>query len=75
MECRELDGAGLAGWQFGDMRFDKDVEIMDVFDYQIGTRLIRLKIERKPGFYIWKLFFPLVLIVVMASMVFWIDWV
>ena len=69
----QLKSAGLAGWTLHEIDVAKDIESIDVFEYKASAILFNLKTDRQPVFHFWKLFFPLLLITVMAATVFWID--
>ncbi len=69
----QLKSAGLPGWTLQEIDVAKAMKSISVFEYRASAVLFYLGMDRKPGFHILKLFFPLIMIVVMASMVFWID--
>ena len=69
------DRISLVGWEVGPILASVDMpEAQSVFDRRTVSRLnVRIPVTREPGFYLWKIIFPLTLILAMSSSVFWIN--
>lgn len=65
------DQLGIVGWQVGDL----GLAVGEAALGQTGIRLpsveISVPVQRDRGYFLWKIIFPLTLIVLMASTVFW----
>jgi hypothetical protein len=63
----------LAAWHLQDLRYTTDKVAFD--PYQPATReaLFQLTATRRSGFYVWKIFLPLIMITLIPMVVFWID--
>ncbi len=69
------DRISLLGWKVGPIVASVDMpEEQQLFDRRTVSRLdVRIPVTREPGFYLWKIVFPLTLIVAMSWAVFWIN--
>ena len=68
-----LPDAALAGWMLVDVEDAPHTEPLQALGRAWTVSEFTLRAERMVGFYVWKVFVPLSLIVAMASIVFWID--
>lgn len=60
-------------WNITDLRADTTSFYLDIYDRNFSGFEVTIFADRRPGFYLWKIIMPLVLIVVMSWTVFWID--
>jgi Neurotransmitter-gated ion-channel ligand binding domain len=63
----------LAAWQLGDLTYAADKLFHDPFQPETHEALFQIAAKRRSGFYLWKIFLPLVLITLVPMVVFWID--
>jgi hypothetical protein len=64
---------GLTGWQVKTAAVALRVKELGVQGVVLPAVYIEVEVSRERWFYIWKIIFPLVLIVFMSSAVFWIP--
>jgi hypothetical protein len=62
-----------AGWQIVDVTSELSMESFTAADISVVRLEHKVIVDRKPGYYVWNVFVPLILIVFMAWTVFWID--
>jgi hypothetical protein len=67
------DGVSPDGWTVYDINTEISTESFIAEDISIVQLEHKIIIDRKPEYYLWNIFAPLVLIVFMAWTVFWID--
>jgi len=69
------DRIALLGWKVGPIVASVDMsEEQHLFDRRTVSLLnVSIPVKRESGFYLWKIIFPLTLIVVMSWSVFWIN--
>jgi hypothetical protein len=63
----------LAAWQLGDLTYTADKLFHDPFQPETREALFQITAKRRSGFYLWKIFLPLVLITLVPMVVYWID--
>jgi Neurotransmitter-gated ion-channel ligand binding domain len=63
----------LAAWQIGDLRYRADKLDLDPFQDPSHEAIFEVTVKRRSGFYLWKIFLPLILITLVPVVVFWID--
>jgi hypothetical protein len=63
----------LAAWQVGDIGYRTDKLNLDPFQAASQEALFEVTVKRRSGFYLWKIFLPLILITLVPVVVFWID--
>ena len=63
----------LAAWHLEDLRYTADKTTGDPFLPATHEALFQITAKRRSGFYVWKIFLPLVLITLIPVVVFWID--
>jgi Neurotransmitter-gated ion-channel ligand binding domain/Neurotransmitter-gated ion-channel transmembrane region len=68
-----LTGAGLSGWRITRVDEAPVARPIEAAGAIYGVTEFSLWIDRDPGYYVWKVFLPLSLIVGMAGIVFWLD--
>ncbi len=71
-----LEESSTAGWDFHKMDVavgSERLRTIEGLGREVGTIGISLELSRESSFYVWKVIFPLALIVFMAWTVFWID--
>ena len=75
MERLTSQRVGLApvGWKIRDFRTELSYENFTTADISLVKLEQKVIVERLPGYYVWNVFVPIILIVFMAWTVFWID--
>lgn len=68
-----LEGANPDGWKVINIATTISTEKFTPTDIRIVQLEHRIIMDRIPGYYLWNIFVPLILIVFMAWTVFWID--
>jgi hypothetical protein len=63
----------LAAWQLEDLRYTTDKLVHDPFQAETHEALFQITARRRAGFYLWKIFLPLMMITLVPMVVFWID--
>jgi hypothetical protein len=63
----------LAAWQLGNLRYRADKLNLDPFQDPSHEAIFEVTVKRRSGFYLWKIFVPLILITLVPVVVFWID--
>jgi hypothetical protein len=63
----------IADWVIGDVKFNKGKYYFEPRDTYLNLMNFTLDAHRRVGFYVLRIVLPLVLIVLMSWMVFWID--
>jgi hypothetical protein len=63
----------LAAWQLGDLKYTTDKVVHDPFQPETHEALFQVTAKRRSGFYLWKIFLPLVMITLVPIVVYWID--
>jgi hypothetical protein len=63
----------LAAWHIGDLRYTTDKLVRDPFQPETHEALFQITAKRRSGFYLWKIFLPLMMITLIPMVVFWID--
>ena len=69
----QREGLAPAGWKIVNIITDQSTEKFTSTDITLLRLEQKLIVERLPGYYVWNVFLPLILIVFMAWTVFWID--
>jgi hypothetical protein len=67
------DNAPLAGWRLEDVTYSADKLTGIPFLPATHEALFQIVAKRRSGFYIWKIFLPLIMITMIPVVVFWID--
>lgn len=78
---RSLPGTGistdghseLAAWQVKEVRYTADKLASVGFLPPIGEAVFQIVVKRRSGFYIWKIFLPLLMLTLIPASVFWMD--
>ena len=63
----------LAAWRVGNLRYRADKLNLDPFQDPSHEAIFEVTVKRRSGFYLWKIFVPLILITLVPMVVFWID--
>lgn len=63
----------LAAWRLQNLTYTADKLTGDPFLPETHEALFQLTVARRSGFYIWKIFLPLMMMALIPSVVFWID--
>ena len=63
----------LAAWLLEDLRYTTDKLVRDPFQPETHEALFQITAKRRSGFYLWKIFLPLMMITLIPMVVFWID--
>jgi hypothetical protein len=63
----------LASWRTGELHYTADEVPARGMIPATREALFELVVSRRPAFYLWKIFLPLVMITLIPSVVFWID--
>ena len=63
----------IGGWELGEGEAKVTSEYLEAQDRRLSKLEFRVPAKRQSGYYIWKVFVPLSLIVLMAWSVFWLD--
>jgi len=67
------DNAALAGWRLQGVTYTADRLTGMPFQPDTHEALFQIVAKRRSGFYIWKIFLPLIMITMIPVIVFWID--
>jgi hypothetical protein len=60
-------------WKIRDVDARIESQFFDIFDKKVSRYDFHISVDRRSGYYVWKVILPLVLIVVMSWTVFWVD--
>jgi hypothetical protein len=63
----------LPGWHFQGFSVTTGVKKIGIAGYDLSASFLQADVRRDRWYYMWKIVFPLVLIVMMSSAVFWIP--
>jgi len=63
----------LSGWHIERFTVTPGVKKVGMTGFDLAASFLRVEVRRERAFYMWKIVFPLVLIVFMAAAVFWIP--
>jgi hypothetical protein len=63
----------LAAWRVLGVRYTAEKVASNGFVPPTGEALFQIVVQRQAGFYIWKIFLPLVVLTLIPAVVFWID--
>lgn len=63
----------LASWLIKDLRYSAEKVTGDRFLPETREALFQIVIARRSGFYLWKVFLPLLMLTMIPAVVFWID--
>jgi hypothetical protein len=63
----------LAAWRLQKLTYTTDKLTGDPFLPETHEALFQLTVTRRSGFYVWKIFLPLLMMTLIPSTVFWID--
>jgi hypothetical protein len=63
----------LAAWRIKDLRYTAEKLAGNSFLPPTREALFQIVIERRSGFYLWKVFLPLLMLTMIPAVVFWID--
>jgi hypothetical protein len=63
----------LAAWHVKELRYNVEKIVKNGLIPETGEALFQIVIERRSGFYIWKIFLPLLIMTLIPTVVFWID--
>lgn len=70
---RERGLSDLAAWQVRGVRYVTGAVASDGSLPENKEALFQITIHRRPGFYIWKIFLPIMIMSLIPMVVFWID--
>jgi hypothetical protein len=65
--------AQLEAWQVKDLRYFIDKVTGAGISGEANRAVFQLIVKRRSGFYVWKLFVPLLIMTMIPAVVFWID--
>jgi hypothetical protein len=71
-----MDSFSITGWEFEGMSVkggSERIRAIGSYSREVSSIEVDLKLDRMSSFYVWKVIFPLALIVFMGWTVFWID--
>jgi Neurotransmitter-gated ion-channel ligand binding domain len=63
----------LAAWHLENLTYTADKMTSDAFLPATHEALFQIVVRRRSGFYLWKIFLPLMMITIIPVVVFWID--
>jgi hypothetical protein len=63
----------LAAWRLRELRYTAEKVTVDRFLPPIQEALFEIVVKRRSGFYLWKIFLPLLMMTLIPVVVFWID--
>jgi Neurotransmitter-gated ion-channel ligand binding domain len=63
----------LAAWHLQELRYTAKKLPSDGFLPPIQDALFEIVVKRRSGFYVWKIFLPLLMMTMIPAVVFWID--
>ncbi len=63
----------LAAWRIKDLRYTSGKALSDGFLPAQSEASFEIVMERRSGFYLWKIFLPLLMMTMIPAVVFWID--
>ncbi len=63
----------LAQWRIRDLRYSNETMTGDGIVPPIHEALFQIFIERRSGFYIWKIFLPLLMMTMVSAVIFWVN--
>jgi Neurotransmitter-gated ion-channel ligand binding domain/Neurotransmitter-gated ion-channel transmembrane region len=65
--------SSLESWRFESLTFNLSSAASQLGMHAISEARFEITVERRYGFYLWKVFLPLLLMVIMSWSVFWFD--
>jgi hypothetical protein len=63
----------LAAWTIHDLHYSAERAKGKLNLPTLNEAMFRVEIERRAGFYVWKIFLPLLMLTLIPAVVFWID--
>jgi hypothetical protein len=63
----------LAAWHLQGLRYSTTTVMSDRLPAPLQVALFELTVKRRSGFYVWKIFLPLLMMTAIPIIVFWID--
>lgn len=69
----EDENTQLAAWKIKDLQYTMDKIGGNLHLPSADEALFRIVVVRRSGFYLWKIFLPLLMITLIPAVVFWID--
>ena len=63
----------LAAWHLEGLRYSTPTAISDHLQTPLQEALFEITVKRRSGFYVWKIFLPLLMMTVIPMISFWID--
>jgi Neurotransmitter-gated ion-channel ligand binding domain len=63
----------LAAWHLQDLRYSTTTVMSDRLQIPLQEALFELTVKRRSGFYVWKIFLPLLMMTAIPMISFWID--
>jgi hypothetical protein len=63
----------LAAWRVSDLRYTTDRSATIGFFPPAGEAIFQIVVKRRSGFYVWKIFLPLMMLTLIPVSVFWMD--
>ena len=63
----------LAAWRVKEIRYMTDKTATIGFFPPTGEAIFQIVVQRRSGFYIWKIFLPLFMLTLIPAAVFWMD--
>jgi hypothetical protein len=65
--------SSLESWQFRSITFNINLAASQFGEHAIAEARFEITLQRRYGFYLWKVFLPLLLMVIVSWSVFWFD--
>jgi hypothetical protein len=65
--------SSLESWRFKSLTFNLSLAASQLGRHAISEARFEITVERRYGFYLWKVFLPLLLMVIVSWSVFWFD--
>ena len=65
--------SSLESWRFKSLTFNLSSAATQFGEHAISEARFEITLERRYGFYLWKVFLPLLLMVIVSWSVFWFD--
>ncbi len=77
VEDRELNSVSeelsFVGWSVGEAKTQTKFFPSDIFQKPVPFFLFEVEIKRQSGFFVWKAIFPLLILVSVVDLVFWVE--
>jgi Neurotransmitter-gated ion-channel ligand binding domain len=63
----------LAAWRLKDLKYTTETLNIKAFGTDVRQAVFQVMVARRSGFYVWKIFLPLLILTLIPVVVFWID--